>query len=159
MQIDFKGLVPDGEMADTCTYALKNLSADELEVAMADLAFKTIGNCEYKPVPAEPLVLIQFNNDRRSKSWDMMAQAKKAEITAKIHNYSEVQVFMKKMSTLTAQNMGNAKALEDYISIWVEWDEVEKADKCHELYRRYPATMSIGKTVIWQRKEKDFAKR
>ena len=159
MQIDFKKQIPDGAMADTCTAAFNNLTADELEVAMANLALETLDELHYKPVPAEPLVLTQFNNDRRSKSWDMMAKLKRDEITTKIHSYPEVQEFMQKMSAATAKNLFSVKTLEDYISVWMEWDEPEKADRCHEIYKKFPDTMYIGRSAVWRKKTKDFAKR
>ena len=159
MLIDFNKLLPSGELSEKCKAALAELRGDELEVAMADLALDSLNELKFVPFPTRPGILVEFNEDCKQDSWKRMSKTNRDETTTKIYNYPEVQKYIEEMEKATTRNYANAKALDDYIAIWMQWEEYDNADKCWVIYREFPLSFTLGNRVLWRKKEQGFAKK
>lgn len=156
MEVNFK---QDGksELANNCLSALgAELSLDELWVVMADVSTTTLlDRYAYQLPPIKPPVVRQFEEDRRSAVWRSKTGSEKSEISKKMYARPEVEAYMKERDHVVASNWANARHLEEFVDIWLEWDEPEKAKLCWDMYQGYPRELEISKgNVIWTRRNK-----
>ena len=72
-----------------------------------------------------------------------------------------VKHHLEREQEITSDNVSNALWLEKLMSVWLEWDEGEKALKCWEIYRDYPDILRMSENggIVWHKKRKGFAKK
>lgn len=150
------------EIGAVCMAALRaGLPQEELEVYMAEVAYGMLDKFAYQPLPSTPHKLESLRADMDTMDWKTQKKEAKQEILLRVFKDPEVSKYMDAVGKITSSNYSNAKALEEYMSIWLEWEEADKATKCWELYREYPDAIRLYENggIIWQKKRKGFGER
>lgn len=143
---------PHNELSQQCMSGLRELEADELEVAMCELSLSMLDVYVYKPEPQKPLVLQRFESDKNTYDWTVKTLAEKQVITKRIMEKTEVIDYNEGLRKTVFVNYSNVKWLEKMMRVFLEWDEPARAECCEEFYNTYPEVMRYGQEMIWKKK-------
>ena len=149
----------DDEVNKRCMGVLDNSTCSkELEVMCAEIALEYIGQLKYRPQPPKPTVLLEFLHDSnpKDKLWKRKSKDEKSELKKKVYSYPIVRDYVDKCMKISSLNYANACTLEEYMRIWLDWDETEKARQCWVVYNVYPDLINAGEHCMWEKKRKDY---
>jgi len=158
MKVDLKLEVND-EIGKMCMGAFKELTTDELPIAMAEVALLLLEKMAYRPLPVMPYKLQLLRDTMATPSWKKQKEEDRTVAMRNVMSDPAVKSYVDQESKTNAENFSNAHALEQHMATFLAWDEAEKGVRCWNVYKEFPNELKLSETggVIWRKKTKGFA--
>ena len=128
MDIKFSDYVPNADNAVIAKGILEHCVDEAREVTCALWALDSLSELAFKPFPSMPQLLQNYLRDVNDFMWRKQAsKEEKFTVATKINSDIEVVRYRETYGKTLTDNVGCAWTLEDYMRIWLAWDELDEA--------------------------------
>lgn len=157
MELDLAKVLPNLEAPKICKQLLydlydKKITMEEFEFELACYALESMDELKFKPLPAKPTVLWEFERQRQSKEWMLISSAERRELTTAVMSQDEVKKYFEEYLKKLWENVGNAMWLEKCMGIFLKKGDKVYAEKVWNVYNTYPKELGDYYNV-WEKKK------